>query len=225
MTVVSNSSLMLKAWNSNQAVGQRKPFTLQEIQAIANHLESHCRLRDLALFMVGINTMLRCSNILALTVKQVTDNRGAVVDRFSVVQIKTRKIVTVQMDTATQLVLRRWITTSNKGLDDYLFTGLTVNSKNQAISASHYRSLVKGWAAAIGLNPEYYSTHSLRRSRAALLYSELLDVELIRVLLGQSSIAATSAYLGVSVNYALGVVEERPLFQELLPQLRSPHDV
>ena len=48
-----------------------------------------------------------------------------------------------------------------------------------------------------------YSTHSMRKSKAAAIYEETHDVDAVRRLLGQSSVTATSAYLGVSDESAL----------------------
>lgn len=204
-------------------VGQRKPFTLPQIHTIAQHLLEQPELRDATLFMVGIKTMLRCSNLLRLTVRNVTDNRGIIMCRFSLIQIKTKKPITVQIDTATSLILQRWIAKTGKQPDDYLFTGLTSNRRDKPISRSHFRTLVKSWATAIGLDPTLYSTHSLRRSRATLLYQELLDPELVRILLGQSNLGATSAYLGLALNQALDTAEARPIFEPLMPLLQKPY--
>jgi integrase len=56
-------------------VGQRRPFTPREIQAIRYALEQENNARDLALFNTAIDTMLRASDLLALKVEDVTDHK------------------------------------------------------------------------------------------------------------------------------------------------------
>jgi integrase len=205
-------------WNKGLAVGQKKPFTQAETLLIANSLDDGRHKRDLALFALGISTMLRSIDLLNLKVRNVMDSRLLIMGRFAVMQHKTHRPVVVQTDTFTQRVLINWIDSTDKTEDDYLFTGLTRVTQDKPISRSHFCSLIKGWARSINLDPQHYSSHSIRRSRAFLLYQSLRDPEVLRILLGQSSISATSAYLGISTDMALIKAEEQPLFEPLLPR-------
>jgi integrase len=204
-------------WNKGLAVGQKKPFTQTKTLIIANRLDDDKHKRDLALFTLGISTMLRSIDLLNLKVRNVIDSRHLIMDRFAVMQHKTRRPVVVQADAFTQRALMQWIDSTDKSEDDYLFTGLTRVTRDKPISRSHFCTLIKGWARSIGLDSQHYSSHSIRRSRAVLLYQSLRDPEVLRILLGQSSISATSAYLGISTDMALMKAEEQPLFQSLLP--------
>ena len=59
------------------------------------------------------------------------------------------------------------------------------------------RQIVKGWAEIAEVDPEFYSGHSMRRSKAVIVYRETRDPEIVRQMLGHSSLAHTIAYLGV----------------------------
>jgi hypothetical protein len=56
-------------WNKGKSVGQKAPFRPRDVQTIKQILENAGNLRDLALFSVGINTMLRGVDLLALRVE------------------------------------------------------------------------------------------------------------------------------------------------------------
>ena len=61
------------------------------------------------------------------------------------------------------------------------------------MSKVQYRNLVKKWVTAARLDPADYSSHSLRRTKAAIIYEKTKNIEAVRELLGQTSVAATSA--------------------------------
>ena len=72
------------------------------------------------------------------------------------------------------------------------------------ITSQQYARIVKGWLTSIGVaDVSDYSTHSMRKTKASVIYIETKDVDAVRRLLGQSSVIATSAYLGVTDNSAL----------------------
>jgi site-specific recombinase XerD len=68
--------------------------------------------------------------------------------------------------------------------------------------------LVKRWAAYARLDPRQFSTHSLRRTKATVVYQHTHNVEVVRQLLGQSSMAATSTYLGIEQRDALEIARK-----------------
>ena len=60
------------AWNKGKLVGQKTPFKLKEIWAIRIRLQMQERLRELALFDLGIDSKLRACDLVGL---RVTDSR------------------------------------------------------------------------------------------------------------------------------------------------------
>ena len=74
----------------------------------------------------------------------------------------------------------------------------------KSITTQQYAKIVKKWMHSIGAEDvSQYSTHSLRKSKPTVIYNRTKNVDAVRRLLGQSSITATSAYLGVTDNSAL----------------------
>ncbi|GAB5430033.1 MAG: hypothetical protein Devi2KO_34920 [Devosia indica] len=60
---------------------------------------------------------------------------------------------------------------------------------------------------AIGLRKEEYGTHSLRRTKASLIYKATGNLRAVQILLGHTKIENTVRYLGVDVEDALELAE------------------
>jgi integrase len=101
-------------WNKGKLVGQKAPFRPRDVQTIKQLLENAGNLRDLALFSVGIDTMLRGIDLLALRVDDVMDHRGVIVEQFSIGQRKTGKTTVVALLPYSRRVLHGWIAASGK---------------------------------------------------------------------------------------------------------------
>ena len=194
-----------EAWNKGKSPGKMKPLTRKEVRMIKDRLSSDLNdpksVRDLALFSVAIDTMLRSSDLLALRVENI---KGL---RITLKQKKTGKSHVAEVSEATLATVQHWVKLSGKKTDDdFLFTGVK-KGKDKAISREQYARLVKEWIGFLGKGYDLkeYSTHSLRRTKASILYDKTQNVEAIRQLLGHSSITSTSAYLNVDQNDALKI--------------------
>jgi len=191
--------------NGGGAIGQRKPFTPDQVRLIREVLKADGNFRDLALFCVGIDTMLRASDLLTLKVLDVVEGiEGNIRTEIFVMQQKTGKSMLVTLTPVAQDALVQWIRKSGKLSWDYLFTGLR-KSKDQPIAGNCYRRLVKKWAKMARLDPTEYSSHSIRRTKASLVFQATNNVEVVRQLLGHVSVTSTSAYLGVEKRMALEI--------------------
>ena len=194
-------------WNKGKSVGQMRPLSREQVQTIKRLLEAEGKKRDLALFSTAIDTMLRGVDLLALTVADVTDHEGRIRDEFVVRQQKTGKGTLVSLTPYTQQALAQWIAESHKLPWAPLFTRLRGDLNQEAIKPCQYRTLIKKWVGYARLDPAAYSSHSLRRTKAALIYDQTRNVEAVRQLLGQSTVSATSAYLGVGQHQAFEIAK------------------
>jgi integrase len=93
-----------------------------------------------------------------------------------------------------------WVTRKNLRSTSFLFPG---RSKERHLSPRQYSRIVKGWAACIGLDQSRYGTHSVRRSKATLLYKRTK-----KLLLGHTKLESTVRYLGMEVDDALEISEQ-----------------
>jgi integrase len=71
-----------------------------------------------------------------------------------------------------------------------------------------YARLVSDWFVSIGLDPHLYGTHSLRRTKATLIYRRTGNLRAVQLLLGHTKIESTVRYLGIEVDDALAIAEQ-----------------
>jgi len=188
-------------------IGQKKPFTPQQVRLIRSLIEAEGGKRDLALFNCAIDTLLRGVDLLALSVGDVMSPDGRIREEFALSQKKTSGVLMVALSEHSRAALKDWIEVSGKSLYDPIFTRLKGN-KSAPISTNHYRCLVKQWASYARLDVSGYSSHSIRRTKAALVYERTLNIEVVRQLLGHKSVASTSLYLGIGQREALDIAKK-----------------
>jgi integrase len=63
--------------------------------------------------------------------------------------------------------------------------------------------IVRRWLREIGLNLAAYGTHTLRRTKATLIYRRTKSLRAVQLLLGHSNFESTVRYLGIEVDDAL----------------------
>jgi len=76
------------------------------------------------------------------------------------------------------------------------------------LSTRQYARLVRDWVSAIGLDPNAYGTHSLWRTKAALIYRKTGNLRAVQLLLGHTKVDSTVRYLGVELDDALSIAEK-----------------
>ena len=184
-------------WNKGKAQGQKRHFTLDETIRLTKRLQQKRQWHDLALLTVGLDTMLRASDLLKLTVGDVTYSTGAVRSELHLQQRKTHTTVHPNLTSSTRGHLAQWIQKSGKRRSDFLFTR-TKPTDAKPISHKHLVSLVKVWAVWLGHPPDEYAAHSLRRSKAVALYRGGAPIAELSEALGHKTQASTLRYLGIT---------------------------
>ncbi|MEW8245932.1 MAG: tyrosine-type recombinase/integrase, partial [Candidatus Thiodiazotropha endolucinida] len=154
-------------WNKGKLIGQKPPLRLHEIWSIRIRLEVANKIRDLALFNLAIDSKLRSCDLVKLRVSDVAHGKH-ILKRAMVMQQKTQRPVQFEITDKTRASLSKWIDQAKLSNSDFLFKGQT-NSKGH-ISARQYARIVKSWVSQIGLDPLDYGTHSIRRTKATLIY-------------------------------------------------------
>jgi integrase len=136
------------------------------------------------------------SDLVRLRVSTLRDHGGSISKAFAVRQTKTREPVHLGLTERTRDAVAALIEAESKYGDDFLFTRHGLPHGPHHTEAA-LRLLVKQWAAIAERDPAKYSGHSLRRTKAVLIYRETNNPELVRQMLGHTSLAHTVAYLGV----------------------------
>lgn len=200
-------------WNKGRAVGQKRPFSKDEIKSIVRELDALKFHRDLCLFCVGIDTMLRGADLVRLKVHDLINIDGKPKTEFSWRQGKTSFPVVSTLTPYTCGAITHHVKAARLGSSEYLFRPSRGPIKDH-ISTSTLRTLVKSWACMIGLDDTDYSGHSLRRSKAALLYASGVRPEMLRLLLGHQNLQSTQSYLGIEQREALELAQLYDCFSD-----------
>ena len=103
------------------------------------------------------------------------------------------------------MTLNKLIDTQHLGFNDFLFQSRCKSSEH--LSTRQYARIVDSWVSSIGLDKAAYGTHSMRRTKASIIYRETKNLRAIQILLGHSKIDSTIRYLGVEVDDALDLAE------------------
>jgi integrase len=193
-------------WNRGRLLGQKPPLKLREVWAIRIRLQIAGRARDLALFNLAIDSKLRGCDLVALRVDDVLLG-GRVRPRATVLQRKTGRPVQFELTEQTRDAVARWIGQGGRKPGDHLFPS-RIGGGRKPITTRHYARLMDGWVGAIGLDPALYGTHSLRRTKVALIYRRTGNLRAVQLLLGHTKIESTVRYLGVEVDDALAISEQ-----------------
>jgi integrase len=125
--------------------------------------------------------------------------------RSMVVQQQTGRPVQFEITADARGSLLAWLERRGGTVNDFAFPS-RVNPDGH-LSTRQYARLVDEWVMAIGLPSEEYGTHSLRRTKASLIYKATGNLRAIQILLGHSKIENTVRYLGVDVDDALSLSE------------------
>ncbi|WP_043745175.1 tyrosine-type recombinase/integrase [Paramagnetospirillum magneticum] len=193
-----------RPWNAGQKVGAKRALKPQQVWAIRFWLDREQRLRDRAMFDLAIDSKLRGCDIVKIRIGDVVRG-GQVRSRAIVVQQKTGRPVQFELLEPARNSILAWLDRRGGALDDFVFPSRVDHTKH--ISTRQYARLVDEWVTGIGLRPEDYGTHSLRRTKASIIYKQTGNLRAVQILLGHAKIESTVRYLGVDIEDALHLAE------------------
>ena len=192
------------AWNAGKTVGTKRPLTQKQIWAIRFFLDREGRLRDRALFDLAIDSKLRGCDLVKIVIGDLVSGSD-IRTRAIVVQQKTGRPVQFELTADVRASLLSWLERRGGSVGDFVFPS-RINHVNH-MSTRQYARLVDEWVTAIGLRRAEYGTHSLRRTKAAMIYRATGNIRAIQILLGHTKIENTVRYLGVDIEDALLLAE------------------
>src|SRR5687767_12375628 len=160
--------------------------------------------RDLALFDLALDSKLRGCDLVGLRVSDLISPSG-VKRRVVILQRKTGRPVQFEVTEQARCSIAAWL--DHKGLahEDWLFPSRM--KRGCHLTTRQYARLVDKWVSLLGLDPAAYGTHSLRRTKVALLYKKTGNLRACQLLLGHTKLESTVRYLGVEVDDALELSE------------------
>ena len=201
----TNSKSQRTPWNKGKMIGQKPPLKLKEIWAIRIRLQLTKKTRELAMFNLAIDSKLRGCDLVSLKVRDVTHG-NQVAPRASVMQHKTQRPVQFELTDPTRDAVGAWIAKAKLKPDEFLFPSRLRTSLH--LSTRQYARVVQKWVSSIGLDPTSYGTHSMRRTKATLIYRRTKNLRAVQLLLGHTKLESTVRYLGIEVDDALEISEQ-----------------
>ena len=156
-------------------------------------------------FNLAIDSKLRGCDLVKLRVGDVMPG-NRMMSRIMVMQQKTHRPVQFELTEQTRDTVGAWINQAQLKSDQCLFPSRVDASEH--ISTRQYERLLKDWVASIGLDPAAYGTHTMRRTKATLIYRRTKNLRAVQLLLGHTKLESTVRYLGIEVDDALEISEQ-----------------
>ena len=165
---------------------------LKQIETIKKLLKSQ-NLRDYCLFVLGINSGLRISDLLKLRISDIAEN-GKIKDRIRLREKKTNKFKDFPLSTSTKSALKDYLKTRNYTEDEPLF--MSRKNKGFLLRQQAYK-IINDVAKSVGIK-EKIGTHTLRKTFGYHAYNNGYNITLIQKLFNHSSPAVTLRYIGIT---------------------------
>jgi integrase len=174
---------------------KEKVFAIKQY-ILSDHYSEKYRARDYLLFVFGINSALRISDLLSLQVKDVFNSQGEIKESFKIRIGKTKREMKILINESVRKALKYYFDKEKfPGPNDYLFKTHT----GQKLDRIRAWVLIKKWVKAVGLDPANYGTHTLRKTWGYHSRKNFgIPIELISEKLGHKSNAVTKRYIGIS---------------------------
>ncbi|HEX3053058.1 MAG TPA: tyrosine-type recombinase/integrase [Aggregatilineaceae bacterium] len=172
----------------------------KKIAQIKNLLRGQDRYRDLLLFVVGINTALRVSDLLQLRIGDFIDEHGQVVDRFWMREEKRGKRQEVVINESIQEALEQYRVVYpevEKNLDNFVFFNTRTGEYGKAIKRGWVWKFISTICQEVGLRGNF-GTHSLRKTWGYHARMNGVDLTLIMHKLNHNDLSYTKRYLGIT---------------------------
>ena len=120
-------------------------------------------------------------------------------------QHKTQRPVQFEITAATREAVQKWIKQAGPKSEDFVFPSRMHDSP--PLGTRQYARILEGWVEELGLDPAD-GTHSMRRTKATLIYRRTKNLRAVQLLLGHSKLESTVRYLGIDVDDALEISEQ-----------------
>ena len=193
-----------RPWNAGRKLGAKRALKPQQVWAIRFWLDRERRLRDRAMFDLAIDSKLRGCDVVKIKIGELVSG-GRVRSRAIVFSRRPAGLFSSNSLNLPAAVILAWLERRGGTLDDFVFPSRIDHADH--ISTRQYARLVDEWVTGIGLRQEDYGTHSLRRTKASIIYKQTGNLRAVQILLGHTKIESTVRYLGVDIEDALLLAE------------------
>ncbi|WP_164146858.1 MULTISPECIES: tyrosine-type recombinase/integrase [Stenotrophomonas maltophilia group] len=202
--VIFHTPQPFEPWNEGKLVGQKAPLKLKGIWAIRIRLQLGHKIRDLALFNLAIDSKLRACDLVKPRATDVSHG-GQIASRAIVMQQKMGRPVQFEITQSNREAVQAWIAYADLKASDFLFRSRVAESSH--LSTGQYARIVHRWVEDAGLEMGSYGTHTMRRTKASLIYRRTRNLRAVQLLRGHTKLESTVRNLGIDVEDALEIAE------------------
>jgi site-specific recombinase XerD len=181
MDTINSATSVRVPWNKGKLVGQKAPFKLREIWTVRVRLQMASQCRELALFNLAIDSKVRACDLIQLRVRDVCHGQN-MASRALILQQKTQRPVQFEIMQPIRDAISAWIKKSALNAEDFLFPSRIQQSPH--LSTRQYARIVDSWVQLLGLDTTSYGTHTLRRTKATMIYRRTKNLRAVQLLLG-----------------------------------------
>ena len=178
-------------WNKGKLTGAKPPLRPKHVWSIRTKFQIEGRAHDLAMFNLAIDSKLHGYDVVAIRVEDVAAG-GYTADRAMVRQKKPGRAVRFELSKQTRLAVDDYLKATGKRPGEFLFTGH--RGPARSITTRQYARLVSEWIGSAGLDPRLFGTHSLRRTKATLIYRRTGNLRAVQLLLGHTKCADAASH-------------------------------
>jgi integrase len=162
-----NPSMRPVPWNKGKLIGAKPPLRPKHVWSIRTKLQVEGQLRDLAMFNLAIDSKLRGCDLVALRAADIAPS-GYAVERATIRPKKTGQPVRFELTEQTRQAVDDYLRAFGRRPGEFLFPSR--RNPKQPLATRQYARLVDKWVSSIGLDATRFGTHSLRRTKASLIY-------------------------------------------------------
>jgi len=141
-------------WNKGKIVGQKAPFKLRDIWALRVRFQMENRVRELALFNLGLDSKLRGCDLVSLKVRDICHG-DQVASRAVVMQHKTQRPVQFEITPATRDAVQKWIKQAGLKSDGFVFPSRIHESPH--LGTRQYARILEGWVRNVSMTLRHHS--------------------------------------------------------------------
>jgi site-specific recombinase XerC len=193
-----------RPWNAGRKLGGKRALKPQQVWAIRFWLEREHRLRDRAMFDLAIDSKLRGCDVVKIKIGEITIG-GQVRSRQSLFNKRPGGRFSSNFSRPPAEACSHGLSTEEARSTISCFPAGSIMPVTSALGSmlGSLTSRVTG----IGLRAEDYGTHSLRRTKASIIYKQTGNLRAVQILFGHTKIESTVRYLGVDIEDALTLAE------------------
>lgn len=171
----------------------------KQIESMKKVLKANS-LRDYALFVLGINSGLRISDLLKLKIADVMDGKK-IHDRITLREQKTGKTKDFPLGKTAKRALQEYLLSRDHQPDEVLFPS---RKGQRSLTRQQAYNIINDAAKAVGIK-EQIGTHTLRKTFGYWAYKQGVDITIIQKLLNHSAPSVTLRYIGITQDQLDGV--------------------